>query len=214
MKTILQLGIIALFGIFIYSNCNNDSNSTAENDANVTYTAADTTLSTVVVTADTVSAHSMIQNWNETSRLTADRIMQHYGAPNEITPTMLIWQFNDPWQQTIVHKAVVFAPNSQIAKDAVLEQTVYYEVPADKADDLLQFNKSLIVDLGNNTLSARSNSEATNYLLLNLANDIITGKKTAAQAQQYYNDNLTADNDYTKGFTFNYHRPENADRIQ
>lgn len=213
MKTLFQLSVITFICAILFSSCNNNPNTEADN--NITYTTgADTTLSTIVVTADTISALAIFTTWNETPRLVAENVMDQYGAPNEHTPRMLIWYNNAPWEKTVVHKQVTMGGNTMQARDVVMEQTIMYKVPVDMIDELAHFNGNLIVDPARGALTARSNSEATNYLLVNLANDIITNKKTVQQAQQYYNDNLTTSNDYTKGFIFDYHSPAGEQQYQ
>ncbi|MFN7115744.1 MAG: hypothetical protein ACK4TA_03040 [Saprospiraceae bacterium] len=203
MKTLYRWSIIlSCCWLILYSCNNNADNADNPQEDNTTYT--DTSLSTIVVTADTVSARAIFASWNETPRLAAENIMQRYGAPSEHTPNLMIWYDNAPWHKTVVHRETRLNNNAAMNRGAILEQTIQYKVPATSTDELAQFSEQLIVDLGQGTLTARSNSEATNYLLLNLANDIVTQKKGVAEARTYYDDNLTAQNDYTKGFVFNY----------
>jgi hypothetical protein len=51
---------------------------------------------------------------------------------------------------------------------------------------LRRFGRGLSVDAQNDEISARGESEESNLLCLNLANDIALGKKTAAQAGEFY----------------------------
>ncbi len=49
-----------------------------------------------------------------------------------------------------------------------------------------QYDGSVIAERTKGELSARCDKEEANFLALNLANDIATGKKTVAEARQYY----------------------------
>lgn len=61
-------------------------------------------------------------------------------------------------------------------------------VPLEKAGELLRFDGSLLIDRTRGTVAARSDSEANNMLMLNLAHDIAAGKRTADSARRFYAD--------------------------
>ena len=70
----------------------------------------------------------------------------------------------------------------------MMQTTINYNVPEDKMDDLGKFDGSVTFDRTQGTISARCDQEANNFLALNLANDIIIGKKTVEQARKAYGD--------------------------
>ncbi len=62
-----------------------------------------------------------------------------------------------------------------------LTQYVDYPVPAAKASDLLAFDGSVILDRTAGQVGARCDHEAYNTLTLNLAGEIIEGRRTVAE---------------------------------
>lgn len=67
-------------------------------------------------------------------------------------------------------------------------QSVSYKVLTKKYDELGKFDGSVTVDRTQGLLSARCDKEGNNMLALNLANDIVTNKKTVEQARKAYGD--------------------------
>lgn len=68
----------------------------------------------------------------------------------------------------------------------VLEQVISYRVPPDKFDELAEYDGSVIAERTKGTLAARCDKEAMNFLALNLAHDIITGKRSVGDARKFY----------------------------
>ena len=60
---------------------------------------------------DTAAAEEITRDWPGASKAVAKEMLQKYGAPQEATPTMLIWRSNGPWKRTIVHKEVSSMPS-------------------------------------------------------------------------------------------------------
>jgi hypothetical protein len=76
----------------------------------------------------------------------------------------------------------------------VLEQVIDYRVPPDKADDLIAFDGSVVIERTRGELSARCEGEEANFLALNLAHDIVTGKLDVAGARAKYTETMKAFN--------------------
>jgi hypothetical protein len=112
-------------------------------------------------------------------------MIQKYGQPDEITPMRLVWHDNGPWKRTIVTKEETDHAFPMPHKD-VLEQVIDYRVSTDKVDDLAAYDGSVIVERTKGELSARCDKEEANFLALNLANDIATGKKSVEEARAQY----------------------------
>jgi len=130
-------------------------------------------------------AKGMISGWPAKTQEVATTMMAKYGAPNEVTGTMLVWNNNGPWKKTIIHKEPV-QHNFPMAHLDLLEQFVDYRVPADKFDQMAQYDGSVVIARTVGEMSARCDKEEANFLALNLANDIATGKKTVEDARMYY----------------------------
>jgi len=130
-------------------------------------------------------AKRMISGWPAKTQEVATTTMAKYGAPNEVTGTMLVWNNNGPWKKTIIHKEPV-QHNFPMAHLDLLEQFVDYSVPPDKYDQLAHYDGSVVIARTVGEMSARCDKEEANFLALNLANDIATGKKTVEEARAYY----------------------------
>lgn len=130
-------------------------------------------------------ADQIIQDWPETATMAAKAMMEKYGAPNEATPSLLIWYANGPWKRTVVYKEEIDHDFPMPHKD-VLEQFIDYEVSPDYFDDLAHYDGSVIVERTKGEISARCDKEGANFLALNLANDIVKGNKSVEEARQAY----------------------------
>ena len=130
-------------------------------------------------------AKGMISGWPAKTQEVATSMMEKYGAPNEVTGTMLVWHNNGPWKKTIIHKEPV-QHNFPMPHVDLLEQFVDYSVPTDKYDQMAMYDGSVVIARTVGEMSARCDKEEANFLALNLANDIATGKKTVEEARMYY----------------------------
>lgn len=131
------------------------------------------------------SAEAAIADWPEVAKKAAQDTIKKYGPPQEVTHSRLIWWDNGPWKQTIVFKREIDHNFPMPHKDA-LEQFVDYRVPPDKFDELAEYDGSVIVERTVGEFSARCDKEAMNFLALNLANDIVTGKRSVDEARDFY----------------------------
>ncbi len=127
----------------------------------------------------------LIESWPRASRTAAQQMIDSYGEPHSVTPDMLIWRDNGPWNITVVHRDPV-PHNFPMPHEDVLEQTVYLEMPPRMIDDLAQFNGSVIVDRTKGTITARCDTEAANFLALNLAYEIINDERSVDEARRSY----------------------------
>lgn len=135
----------------------------------------------------------IIARWSEPPKQIARQMLDKYGLPNEATPTKLFWYRNGPWKRTEVTSEVV-AHNWPAPHTDFLTQTIDYRVPSDKADDVVAFDGSIIVDRTKGEVSARCDSEAANVLGLNLVHEIVTGKRTVEEARETSTQNTVAYN--------------------
>ena len=108
-----------------------------------------------------------------------------YGEPNVAGDEMMVWHNAGNWHHIQVDKAET-AHIFPVAHTDMLEQAVMYKVPLDKVDELAVFDGSVVFDRTQGLLSARCDKEGNNILALNLAHDIITGKKTVDEARMAY----------------------------
>lgn len=128
-----------------------------------------------------------LSTWPQASQMAAKEMMKKYGPPDVVGKEMIGWSDAGPWKMIHVSKAET-KHNFPIEHTDMLEQQVMYKVPADKFDELAEFDGSVVVDRTQGLMGARCDMEANNLLALNLAHDIITGKKTVADARKAYGD--------------------------
>ena len=130
---------------------------------------------------------SDLKTWPTEAQMAIKEQMGKYGQPNEITPSMIIWYNNGVFAKTIITK---MESKHDFPKKHVdmMEQSIMHKVPLDKYNELARFDGSVTVDRTQGLLAARCDKEENNLLALNLAHDIITGKKTVEEARQAYGD--------------------------
>lgn len=128
-----------------------------------------------------------VSNWSTASQMAVDEITKKYGEPNGVTADELIWIKAGVWQKICITK-MESKHSFPIEHTDMMQTTIMYKVPEDKMDDLGMFDGSVTFDRTQGTMSARCDKEGNNFLALNLANDIITNKKTVAQARTAYGD--------------------------
>lgn len=126
-----------------------------------------------------------VKDWPEKTKGVIATTVEKYGPPHEMTASMLIWKDTGPWKMSVISKEEVAHDFPKRHKD-VLEQFIDYKVPVDKYDDLARYDGSVIAERTKGVLSARCDLEEANFLAINLANDVATGKKSAEQARSYY----------------------------
>jgi hypothetical protein len=165
------------------------------------------------VTAE--GAKKLIATWPETSKMAGNAMIQKYGPPNETTESMLMWHGKGPWTHTIVYREPV-QHNFPVPHEDALQQFINYEVPADKFDELAEYDGSVVAERTNGLLSARCDKEGANFLALNLANDIITGEKSVEEAREFYGATIKAkmgdeSPEYMGGLVFDVAQGETAD---
>lgn len=130
-------------------------------------------------------AEESLTGWPVESKALAAALTKKYGPPAESTPHQLAWYGNGPWKRTVLYKDE--APhNFPMKHKAVLEQTVNYKVPVPMISTLAEYNGAVTVSKLLGEVSARSESEDSNFLILNLVDDILTDNRNVQQALAYH----------------------------
>ncbi len=132
-----------------------------------------------------------IGDWPAGPQLAAQEMMAKYGAPQEVTSERLIWHNAGPFARIMVTRKEL-PHNFPLTHKDYLEHTIYYDVPADKTDQVHAFDASITIHPGSGELSARCDLESNNVLTLNLANDIVKNGKTVAAARKEFGEAVTA----------------------
>jgi len=123
--------------------------------------------------------------WPEESREAAQLVIDKYGDPAEATASVLMWNQPGPWKRIIAYRDFD-SHNFPAPHNDSVESFLQHAVPAHKASEIVEFDGSVVVNRTRGELSARCHDEEANFLALNLAHDIIEGKKTVQDAREYY----------------------------
>lgn len=147
--------------------------------------AADTERIETEGTASAQTPETVIQKWPERSRTLSRAMIEKYGQPSRFTANELVWNNNGPWQKTVVYRESWMHLPGMRDKD-YLEQSVGYQIPDEKVEDVKRFDKRIAFNKDKGELSSRAESESMNYLALNLAEEIATNKRTVEDARDFY----------------------------
>lgn len=140
-------------------------------------------------------AEAIIETWAEAPQSGARQMLEQYGAPNEATPTKLLWYRKGPWKRILITSDVL-THNFPAPHSDYLTQWIDYHVPLDKLDEIGRYDGSCLVDRTAGEVAARCDSEAANTITLNLMHEIIVGKRTVEEARHVYAENMAG---YTMG---------------
>jgi hypothetical protein len=132
-----------------------------------------------------VKSTQIMQNWPDQAREAAQLVIDKYGEPDESCESMLVWHNPGPWKRMIAYGDFDNHNFPAPHIDAV-ESFLNLNVPTDKVCKLFEFDGSVVVNRTRGEISARCHDEEANFLALNLASDIIEGKKSAQEARDYY----------------------------
>lgn len=124
-------------------------------------------------------ARRIISDWPVVSLRTAEVVIEKYGPPDLALSDRLSWFDAGPWRTTTVYRD----PREHLD---VLEQTIGYRVPEEKAGALAALDVNLRRSRDGRELSAASEAEETNFLALNMADEVVREVKTPAEARALY----------------------------
>lgn len=132
-----------------------------------------------------MTAADIIREWPKESREAAQLVIDAHGEPDEASETLLIWHRPGPWKRMIASRRF-YSHNFPIPHIDSVESFIDYLVPVDKVTPLAEFDGSVVVERTAGEVSARCHDEQANFLALNLMHDIVTNKRTVAEARDYY----------------------------
>lgn len=131
------------------------------------------------------AAQSVIDGWPERPRALAAALIQEHGAPDEIAKAQLTWRGRGAWALI-----TVFRDAESAERPNRLLESVSYEVAVRRWRTLNAFGRGVTYDPIRRELLARSDSEETNILALNLADEVIRARRTPADAAAFYDKTL------------------------
>lgn len=176
--------VLLALGSFIFTSCASwDEQGSQGTSSTVSSTDAAATGTQNAASPEVVNRFA--GSWPEASKKAAGEMIQKYGEPTESTPNMLIWRDALPFKRIIVYKEETLHKFPLLHKD-VVEHVVDYRVPTSKVGDLNRFDGSVYVDRTRGELSSRSDSEAMNFVALNLAHEVLSGERSYKRARLEY----------------------------
>lgn len=134
---------------------------------------------------DPAKIRELLNDWPDEPKEAAAKLMAKYGGPNEATASTLTWYNNGPWKRTILFRHEIPHEFPMHHTD-FLQQFIDYRVPPGKFSDLAKYDRSVTCERTKGEISARCDKEEMNMLALNLANDIMTGKRSVSDARKFY----------------------------
>lgn len=164
-----------------------------------------------------MDAQHVITSWKATPQDVAKKMLAKYGQPQEVTANRLVWHNNGPWKFTQLVNEEIPHDFPMPHKDA-LYQAINYRIDADKADELLKYDGSVLLERTKGEIGARCDKEDANFLAINLANDVATGRRSVDDARKFYAESMMAmmkkgtKNDYLQGFIFTVPTGDQGDR--
>lgn len=137
------------------------------------------------------TAQATIESWPQAPKGVAEKLLEAYGPPNELTPTRLLWFETGPWSR-IELTADEVLHNFPTPHTDFLTQYVRYAIPPAMAGALVEFDGSTLIDRTTGELGARCDHEAYNTLTINLAIEIAEGRRTVEDARRLYAESASA----------------------
>lgn len=148
-----------------------------------------------------------LMGWKQKPREAAKVMIGKYGLPNEATAQRFIWHNNRPWKFTELVNEEIPHDFPMPHHDMLLQAIDYRVADTSKVEALFEYDGSVIVERTKGELAARCDKEEANFLAINLAHDIATGKRTVADARKFYADSIAMmmkgkPGEYLQGFRF------------
>jgi hypothetical protein len=140
---------------------------------------------------DRGSVQRMMTAWHPASQEAATYMMDKYGPPASMSGNMMVWNQTGPWKRTIIYREAV-QHDFPMPHPDVMEQFIDYRAPLDRYDDLAMYDGSVIVERTKGEMSARCDKEGANFLAINLANEVATGRRSVEDARRMYGAEIQA----------------------
>ena len=135
--------------------------------------------------AGNMKAAQVIATWKPAPKAAAEAMIKKYGEPAEVTSMRIVWHNNGPWKFTEIMNKEIEHNFPMPHKDA-MHQAVNYKVDPSKAGDILEYDGSIILNRTEGMLGAICDKEPANFLAVNLAHEVATGKKSVEEARKQY----------------------------
>jgi hypothetical protein len=140
---------------------------------------------------DQMQMEQMMSGWPEASKEAAKFMTDKYGPPAAMSKDMMVWGKTGPWKRTIVY-AREYPHEFPMHHTDVMQQFIDYKAPPELYDEIATYDGSVVPERTSGEISARCDKEGANFLALNLANDMVTGKRKVKEARQMYGEQIMA----------------------
>lgn len=156
-----------------------------------------------------------LDDWPKDHREAVERMTEKYGSPDEATASMVIWHNNGPWKKTIIYKEEWDHNFPKSHKDYI-EQFINYSPKEEKFDEVAMYDGSVILEKTAGLMSARCDKEPMNFLAINVAHEIMTGKRTVEEAREFFAKTAFEtmagkESEYTQKFVFDVAKQDAGD---
>ena len=128
---------------------------------------------------------TLMEGWPDEAREAAQLVIDRHGDPDEATASVLIWHSRGPWKRIVAHRDVD-SHNFPVRHNDSVESFLQHTVPPRVLGQLAEFDGSVVFHRTRGEPSARCHDEEANLLALNLASDIVEGRRTVQEARDYY----------------------------
>jgi hypothetical protein len=153
---------------------------------------------TTTTSPDTAAVEQMTANWPDKVKEAIRMTMQKYGPPSEVGMMEVMWHNEDmsndrmsPFKHIHIFKTEV-PHNFPIVHTDFMKQVINYDIPEDRVDELAAFDGSVTFNRTKGELAAMCDKEENNILALNVANDVLMGKRTAEEARAFFAETVAA----------------------
>ena len=160
--------------------------------------------------------NEILAKWQKEPRESAERLMKDYGEPDEFSESCLIWrETKDGWKRSVLMNEPVEHMFPDKHND-FLRQSIDYRVPPEMFSKLAEYDGSVTCDRTRGEMAATCGGTSMNFVAINLAHEIITGKRTVQEAREEYARLYKAHKDgekppYTTAFQFELPTGQTAD---
>lgn len=138
------------------------------------------------------SMDALLAEWPARPRLAAEEMIAKYGMPHEMTLERLLWHDQGPYRRIMVTREEIPHDFPKPHMD-FLEHTIEFDVPAEKASEVITFDGSVTINRTAGEVSARCDLEGHNLLTLNLVRDIVEKNKSADKARREFGEIVLQD---------------------
>jgi hypothetical protein len=131
----------------------------------------------------------MMSGWPQASKDAVAFMTNKYGPPAAMTAEMATWGKTGPWKRTVVYSKE-YPHEFPMHHTDVMQQWIDYKAPPEMYDDLAMYDGSVVLERTSGEISARCDKEGANFLALNLANEIVNGKRSVDDARKMYGEQI------------------------